>query len=167
MMTHELPLEVRWGDCDPAGIIWYPAYYRWMDAGSWALLAALGYDAARVRAEDLSFPLVHAACDFLASPRFGERVLLRSRIVRIGRSSFDVAHAFERVDAGAGDGGMLLARGLEKRVWCRYQAGPGSPLASQPLPPELRAAVSAAVSAAVAPDDSPAAAAEPRSGLTS
>ena len=24
--------EVHWGDCDPAGIIFYPTYFRWFDA---------------------------------------------------------------------------------------------------------------------------------------
>ena len=25
--------DVTWGDCDPAGIIYYPTYFRWIDAG--------------------------------------------------------------------------------------------------------------------------------------
>ena len=52
-----LAMTLRWGDCDPAGIIYYPTYYRWMDAASWALLAQAGFDAARMRAEQLTMPL--------------------------------------------------------------------------------------------------------------
>ena len=39
--------QVHWGDCDPAGIIFYPTYFRWMDAAAWALLESVGYDARR------------------------------------------------------------------------------------------------------------------------
>lgn len=135
---HELPFEVRWGDCDPAGIIWYPAYYRWMDAATWALMASAGYDAARVRDELLSFPLVHAECDFIASPRFGDACVVRSTVARCGGKSFSVAHEFVRGD------GVVLARGREDRVWCRYESGPGSPLRGVPLPDAVRALLSGA-----------------------
>ena len=45
------PCQVHWGDCDPAGIIFYPTYFRWMDAAAWALLDAVGYSAKRMRSE--------------------------------------------------------------------------------------------------------------------
>ena len=32
------PCQVHWGDCDPAGIIFYPTYFRWMDAATWAFM---------------------------------------------------------------------------------------------------------------------------------
>ena len=37
--TTRMQRTVEWGDCDPAGIIFYPTYYRWMDAASWHLFA--------------------------------------------------------------------------------------------------------------------------------
>jgi 4-hydroxybenzoyl-CoA thioesterase len=37
----------------------------------------------------------------------------------------------------------VLARGLEARVWARYEAGPGTTLRSTPVPDELRAALGA------------------------
>src|SRR5664279_1101227 len=27
-------VEIRFGDCDPAGIVFFPRYHRWMDAAS-------------------------------------------------------------------------------------------------------------------------------------
>ena len=29
---------LAWGECDPAGIIFYPNYYRFMDEAAWAML---------------------------------------------------------------------------------------------------------------------------------
>ena len=41
---------LAWGECDPAGIIFYPNYYRFMDEATWAMFAWAGYDPARMRA---------------------------------------------------------------------------------------------------------------------
>ena len=136
MATGRLPRSLTWGDCDPAGIIYYPTYYRWMDAASWALLALAGYSAARIRAEHVTMPLVDSSCTFLSSPTFGDECEVRSTVTKWGRSSFTVGHEIVL----AGDG-KVLARGSESRVWCRYEAGPGSPLRSLPIPAEVRAAL--------------------------
>ena len=63
--------EVYWGDCDPAGIIFYPTYFRWMDAATWAFMASVGYSARRMREEHLAMPLVGADCEFLAPALHG------------------------------------------------------------------------------------------------
>ena len=127
---------LTWGDCDPAGIIYYPTYYRWMDAASWAMLAHAGWPAARIRAEHVSMPLVDSQCAFISSPTFGDECELRSQVSKWGRSSFTVSHEIVMaVD------GRLLARGSESRVWCRYEAGPGTPLKSEPIPADIRAAL--------------------------
>ncbi len=42
-------VEVEWGDCDPAGIVFYPNFYAWFDASSHALLDALGFSHALLR----------------------------------------------------------------------------------------------------------------------
>ncbi len=125
--------EVYWGDCDPAGIIFYPTYFRWMDAATWAFLASVGYDAKRMREEHLAMPLVAADCEFLSPAKQGDRCEVRSRIARFGGASFVVAHDVMRSD------GTQLARGSEKRVWGRFVSGPGSAMKSQQIPEELKA----------------------------
>ncbi|AMO22176.1 acyl-CoA thioesterase [Ramlibacter solisilvae] len=133
-----LARTVTWGDCDPAGIIFYPTYYRWMDAATWAMVAGAGFPPARMRAEHFTIPLVDSNCAFLSSPVFGDECEVRSQVSRWGRSSFTVSHEFILSD------GRVLARGTEARVWCRYEAGPGSALRSEAIPQELRAALGAA-----------------------
>ena len=44
-MIYTRHARIEWGDCDPAGIIFYPTYFRWIDAASWALFDAAGYGA--------------------------------------------------------------------------------------------------------------------------
>ena len=114
MATGRLKRTLAWGDCDPAGIIYYPTYYRWMDAASWALLAEAGWPAARIRAEQVTMPLVDSQCACLSSPTFGDECEVRSQVSKWGRASFTVSHDIVK----AADG-RLLARGSESRVWCR------------------------------------------------
>lgn len=128
-----MPVTVQWGDCDPAGIIWYPAYYRWMDAATWAMFAQVGFPAARMRAENISLPLVHTECDFERSPTFGDACAVESTIARWGGKSFSVRHVFRAADGG------VYARGLETRVWSRYESGPGSPLKGEVIGDALKA----------------------------
>jgi YbgC/YbaW family acyl-CoA thioester hydrolase len=125
--------QVQWGDCDPAGIIFYPTYFRWMDAATWAFMESVGYGAKRMRAENLAMPLVAANCDFLAPAEHGDRCEVRSRITRFGGKSFVVAHEIVRSD------GTSLAKGAETRVWGRFASGPGTPMKGETIPEALKA----------------------------
>ena len=127
------PCEVQWGDCDPAGIIFYPTYFRWMDSATWAFFEGVGYDAKRMRAEHLAMPLVSAQSEFLVPALQGDRCEVRSRISRFGGKSFVIAHEIVRAD------GAALARGAETRVWGRFSAGPGTPMKGEAIPEALKA----------------------------
>ena len=41
-MANVYEMTVAWGDCDPAGIVFYPNYFRWFDEASRRLFAAVG-----------------------------------------------------------------------------------------------------------------------------
>jgi 4-hydroxybenzoyl-CoA thioesterase len=128
-----LACQVHWGDCDPAGIIFYPTYFRWMDAATWVFMENVGYGAKRMRAEHLAMPLVSASCDFLAPAEQSDRCEVRSRITRFGGKSFVVAHDIVRSD------GAPLAKGAETRVWGRFSNGPGTPMKGETIPEALKA----------------------------
>lgn len=132
-ITGIFPCQVHWGDCDPAGIIFYPAYFRWMDAACWEFFDSVGYSAKRMRAEHLAMPLVAAECRFLYPAEQSDRCEVRSRITRFGGKSFVVSHAIARVD------GTALASGSETRVWGRHVDGHRTPMKGQTIPEELKA----------------------------
>ena len=132
-ITGRFACQVQWGDCDPAGIIFYPTYLRWMDAATWAFMDSVGFSPKRMRAEHLSMPLVSADCQFISPALHGDRCEVRSRIARFGGASFVVAHEVVRED------GAALAKGAETRVWGRYASGLGSPLKSEKIPDQVKA----------------------------
>ena len=43
MLTATQRICVEWAHCDPAGIIFNPHYYIWMDSGTHALLQTAGF----------------------------------------------------------------------------------------------------------------------------
>ncbi len=128
-----LPVQLRWGECDPAGIIFYPTYFLWFDAATWNMFAQAGYHAKRMRAEHLAMPLVAADCQFRHPAEQQDRAEVCSHILRWGGKSFVVGHKVVRED------GILLAEGSETRVWGRYAEGPGSPMKGEPIGAEIKA----------------------------
>lgn len=132
-VTNVLACQVHWGDCDPAGIIFYPTYFRWADAASWALFEAAGYGPKWMKAQHAAMPLVSAECQFLHPAEHGDRCEVRSRIVRFGGKSFVVEHDIVRSDDTA------LAKAKETRVWGRYVNGPGTALKGEAIPEALKA----------------------------
>ena len=132
-ITGVFACQVQWGYCDPAGIIFYPTYFRWMDAATWAFMDGVGYSAKRMRAEQRSMPLVSADCQFQIPAEQGDRCEVRSRILRFGGKSFVVAHEMVRSD------GTTLAKGSETRVWARHIGGPGTPIKGETIGDDLKA----------------------------
>jgi len=127
------PAEVQWGDCDAAGIIFYPTYFRWFDGATWALFGSVGHGVKAMLKHGRVMPVVAAQCDFVTPAEPGDRCEVRSRIARWGAKSFVVAHEVVRAD------GTTLARGSETRVWGRHVAGPGSPMRGQPIGDDVKA----------------------------
>ena len=134
MLSNSLPRRIEWGDCDPAGIVFNPRFFAFFDHGTSMLIEAAGWPLARaaVTYGVLGWPLVATRARFLAPCVHGEDVLITTRFVRIGRSSFDVEHRLEK-------DGAPRVEGYETRVWTARDPGTGG-LRPEPLPDEVRAA---------------------------
>ena len=112
-------VEVGWGDCDPAGIVFYPRFYAWMDLTSHVLVRALGIPREAMIAPNphlVGFPVVGTQAEFLAPARMDDRVEVRTWVARVGRSSLTLRHEISRLDA-VGEPESLLVRGREDRVF--------------------------------------------------
>jgi YbgC/YbaW family acyl-CoA thioester hydrolase len=139
-MTAGAPLvvtiRVRWGDCDPAGIAFFPRFFEWMDVASEELHALLEIRRGGTQTQlARGIPLVDVQARF-SSPAFvDDEIEVRSWVVRIGKSSFGLRHEFVR----AADG-VLLATGQESRVYVARDVETGA-LAPTPLTAEMREAL--------------------------
>lgn len=135
MFSQSTSLEIQFGDCDPAGIVYYPNYFRFFDNATAALLsAALGMNK-RGWLEHYGIagiPMVDTGARFLRPSRFGDVVEIDSEITRLGRSSFSIRHVLN-------NGGEPAVEATEKRVWVVRDAG--GAIRSAPLPEDLRKAL--------------------------
>jgi 4-hydroxybenzoyl-CoA thioesterase len=126
-LSNTRKVRIEWGDCDPAGIIFYPRYFEIFDASTAMLFErALGMTKFQMfkNLEFGGFPLVRTRARFLKPTRFGDDVAVESTIA-FSRSSFDVEH---RLDLN----GEICVECAEKRVWV-VRAADGQ-LKSHPVP---------------------------------
>lgn len=136
MLTAKQRFRVEWAHCDPAGIIFNPHYYIWMDSGTHALLQAAGYDLIGNTHEDDLFrgcPLVASNMAFKRPLYFGDVTVLTSRVEKFGNTSFTVAHAFHQ-----GHNPEPVATGNEVRVWGYSDPDKPEKLVAVRMPEEVR-----------------------------
>lgn len=129
--TNTRQVRIEWGDCDPAGIIYYPRYFEIFDAATAALFeAALGMTKFQMfkTLPFSGFPLVHTHAKFIAPTRFGDDVIVDTKIT-FGRTSFEIEHKLSH-------NGELCVECEEKRVWVLRDAE--GRLKSHPVPDEVR-----------------------------
>lgn len=140
MFTANQRIRVEWAHCDPAGIIFNPHYYIWMDAGTHAMINAAGFDlTGKLREDKLfrGFPLVASNMAFKRPLYFGDIALLSSRVEKFGNTSFVVSHEFRQ-----GDDSSPVAIGNEVRVWGYSDPNKPEKLVAQVMPDSLRMALS-------------------------
>jgi 4-hydroxybenzoyl-CoA thioesterase len=138
-------VRIEWGDCDPAGIVFYPRYFQIFDACTAVLFErALGVSKYRqLKIYDFAgYPLVRTRARFLRPTRYGDQVAVDSGI-SFGRSSFEVEHSLSLA-------GQTCVECSEKRVWVVRDSATGG-FKSHPLPAAVLAMFGAAASS-----DSPA-----------
>ena len=132
MLKHRRTIRIEWGDCDPAGIVYFPRYAEWFDACTAALFEAAGFPKADlVKKRGIVIPMIKTQSEFLIPCRFGDDVMVETALARLGRSSFDVHHRMLK-------GEKLAVECFETRVWTRI--GPSLPdtLKSEAIPEEVR-----------------------------
>ncbi len=126
-------VRIEWGDCDPAGIVFYPRYFEIFDASISALFErALGMtEIQSFKAFAFAgYPLVRTRARFVRPTRYGDDVTVES-VVAFGHASFETVHHITR-------DGLTCVECSETRVWVAHDpANPGS-FKSHPIPEAVR-----------------------------
>src|SRR3954465_514792 len=107
MFSHRRDVQIQWGDCDPANIVYYPRYFAMFDDSTSILFEAAGYSK-----QDLvhkyglvGIPMVDTRAKFHIPSTHGDWITIESRIESFKRSSFEVTHKVFKGE-GAGDRGV-------------------------------------------------------------
>jgi 4-hydroxybenzoyl-CoA thioesterase len=122
---------VRFGHCDPAGIVFFPRYFEMLNAlvEDW-VSEGLGISYAQLLGpRRVGLPSVSLSADFQRVSRMGDVLTQRIHIQRLGRSSLSLAIDFSGPDGmRAAFQQVLVCTSLETHK-------------PQPFPDDLRAAL--------------------------
>jgi 4-hydroxybenzoyl-CoA thioesterase len=135
MPSNARTVRIEWGDCDPAGIVFYPRYFAMFDHSTTLLIErTLGMSKHQLYATYAfaGYPMVENRARYLVPTRFGDDVVIETSLTAVRRSSFDLTHRLRR-------DGVLAVEGFETRVWVvRDPVRPGG-FRAEPIPPEVAA----------------------------
>jgi 4-hydroxybenzoyl-CoA thioesterase len=93
MNTRIYEVTVSFGDCDPAGIVFYPNILRWVDASFHNLLRPLGGHARMCEAlQALGIGAVESSAQFLSPLRDGDLLIIDAEVADWGRKTLTLAY---------------------------------------------------------------------------
>ena len=96
-VLHSIDFRLSYGDCDPAGIIYFAAYYQWMERvyGEWTYLGE--FQASVMRDLWGSTHISRASgCEYFVPAVLFDAVTCEMRVARVGDTSFTMAFDFIR-----------------------------------------------------------------------
>ncbi len=130
-MPYVVERVVKWGECDPAGIIYTPRAFDYAtEAVEGWYRDVGGLDWQGMGQRNFGAPTVHAECDFLRPLRPNEKVRVVLGIERIGEASLTF-----RIDCLGGDGEPSLKVTMVS-CFTDFAGGEARPM---PIPPDIRA----------------------------
>jgi 4-hydroxybenzoyl-CoA thioesterase len=129
-------VDVQFGDCDPAGIVFFPNFSRWMDAASHNYFTQCGlppWHAMTELPQCIGAPLLEIHTRFHTPATYGERIDVHTVIEEWRGKVFIQRHRIVRGDT-------LICEGRETRALCIREAD--GRLKAVPVPEFIRAACS-------------------------
>ncbi|MDR6890591.1 MULTISPECIES: acyl-CoA thioesterase [Variovorax] len=124
--------RVEFGDCDPAGIVWFPNFFRWIDAASRHFFAECGVPRWEETTKTLGVigtPLVDTHTRFVKAASYGDTLQIAVRIAEWRDKSFVQTYRVARGDE-------LILECEEVRIFAARREGGG--IRAVPIPPEIR-----------------------------
>lgn len=128
-------VQVQFGDCDPAGIVFYPNFLRWMDAASLSFFAQCGLPPWRELAKTrgiVGTPLLEVHARFVRPATYGESLTLHTSVETWRDKTFIQNHRVMRGDE-------LICEGSETRAFVTRVADDPDRLRSMVIPDDIRA----------------------------
>ena len=133
-----LQVDVRVGDCDPAGIVFFPRFHRWMDAASLHFFMSCGvppWHELEHQRGIVGTPLLEHHARFVKSATYGEKLAITTQITEWRPKVFLQQHVITR-------GEDLICESVETRVFVVRDAQDRRRIHAIPIPEDIRVACS-------------------------
>jgi len=127
-------VTVHWGDCDPAGIVFFPNFNKWMDQSSLAFFAACGQppwrELERTRGI-VGTPLLEIHTRFMRPATYGETIEVHTTIEEWAAKTFRHRHVIKRGDT-------VLNEGTEVRAFVVRDPADPTRIKAIPIPEDIK-----------------------------
>lgn len=135
MKSHVHLIDVHFGDCDPAGIVFFPNFSKWMDQASMAFFVACGVppwrELARTRGI-IGTPVLEIQTRYARAATYGEQLQVHTTVESWAAKTFTHRHQVRRGDD-------LICEGTEVRAFVvRDPSDPGR-IKAVPIPADIQA----------------------------
>jgi len=128
-------VDVMFGDCDPAGIVFFPNFSKWMDASSLNFFVKCGVPPWRELVKTrgiIGTPLVEIHTKFMRPATYGDRLQVHTCIVEWRNKVLIQKHVVRR-------GEIVLCEGLETRAFCIKHPDDPDRIKAIPIPEDIKA----------------------------
>jgi 4-hydroxybenzoyl-CoA thioesterase len=128
-------VPVLFGDCDPAGIVFFPNFSKWMDGASLHFFMQCGLPPWRELVKTrgiIGTPLLEINTKFMRPATYGETLQVHTSVQEWRDKVFIQKHVVQR-------GSDVLCEGLETRAFCiKHPDDPGR-IKAIPVPEDIKA----------------------------
>jgi 4-hydroxybenzoyl-CoA thioesterase len=126
--------RIEFGDCDPARIVWFPNFFRWIDAASRYFFTACGVPNWTETERTIGLigtPLVDTHATFLKTASYGDVLQIHTKIAEWRSKSFVQHHRVMRGDE-------LIMQCEEVRIFAAAAGTPAPGIRALAIPDEIR-----------------------------
>ncbi len=127
--------EITFGDCDPAGIVFYPNFSRWMDASSLNFFVKCGVPTWRELVKTtgiIGTPLLEINTKFKQPATYGQTLQIHTSVEEWRDKVFIQKHVVMR-------GADLICEGRETRAFCIRQPENPERIKAIAVPDDIKA----------------------------
>ncbi len=128
-------VELMFGDCDPAGIVFFPNYSKWMDGASLNFFRQCGLPPWRELKKTrgiIGNPLLEIHTEFMGLPRYGDRLQIHTSIIEWRDKVYIHKHVVKRGDE-------VLCEGTETRAFVIHPPEDPDRIKAIPIPEDIKA----------------------------
>lgn len=133
MSVSTIEITIDWADCDPAGIVFYPQFFRMMNLGTHSMFgnAGLPFHEMVEKYGTVGVPMLDVQATFKSPAKFGDKVKLATEVTEWRDKTFVVRHVMSL-------GERVIFEGREIRAWAAKDPSAKAGIRAVPIPAEIK-----------------------------
>ena len=106
-----MEIRIYYEDTDCGGVVYYANYLKYFERARTQYLEERGISVAGLRSQGTQFMVVHVELDYRSPTRYGDTLIVDTKLSAAGQASITFAHVFRERTSG-----RLVVEGSAKQV---------------------------------------------------